>query len=214
MERVKKAGGNLTNGFWGDKISGEDDVATKEEPTKEVSMVNPQLTKEITLSEFRQHDSEKSPWFVINGQVYDGTNFLSAHPGGAISIISAAGQGATEEFLAIHSENAKAMMPEYHIGSLSPTSLALLNSASSTTDQTSQSPIFLHPKTWTTATLTSKKQISPDTKIFTFTLAHPTQTIGLPVGQHLMMRLRDLTTNDSIIRPTPPFPGLEDGVAE
>lgn len=100
MERVKKEGGNLTNGFWGDKISGEDDV-TKEEPTKEVSMVNGQVSKEITLEEFRQHDGEKEPWFVVNGQVYDGTKFLEGHPGGAISIISAAGQDATEEFLAI-----------------------------------------------------------------------------------------------------------------
>jgi len=100
MERAKKEGGNLTNGFWGDKISGEDDV-TKEEPTKEVSMVNGQVSKEITLEEFRQHDGEKEPWFVVNGQVYDGTKFLEGHPGGAISIISAAGQDATEEFLAI-----------------------------------------------------------------------------------------------------------------
>ncbi|KAM7211081.1 hypothetical protein V8F06_013537 [Rhypophila decipiens] len=197
MERVKKAGGNLANGFWGEKVWGEVEAA-KPQGTKEVSMVNSQVERHITLEELGQHDGEDEPWFVVDGQVYDGTKFLEGHPGGAISIISAAGQDATDEFLAIHSENAKAMMPGYHIGTLDSTSLARLKSigdaqpdaSSSSSSSQSSRAVFLQPKFWSKAVLSSKKPISSDSKIFSFTLDHPAQTIGLPVGQHLMMRLR------------------------
>lgn len=100
MERVKKAGGNLANGHWGEKMAGEEEAAP-EEPAKEICMVNKEVSRKITLEEFRKHDGETEPWFVVNGQVYDGTKFLGGHAGGAVSIISAAGQDATEEFLAI-----------------------------------------------------------------------------------------------------------------
>ncbi|KAL2127793.1 hypothetical protein VTI74DRAFT_10161 [Chaetomium olivicolor] len=101
MERVKKAGGNLSNGFWGERMAGEDAVPEKAEPVKEISMVNEKLTRMITADELRQHEGENEPWFVVNGQVYDGTKFLDGHPGGAASIINAAGQDVSEEFLAI-----------------------------------------------------------------------------------------------------------------
>lgn len=101
MERVKKEGGDLTNGFWGDKISGQDNVAPVEEPAKEICMVRADVNREISIHELRDHESEEHPWFVVNGQVYDGTDFLEGHPGGAASIIGAAGQDVTEEFMSI-----------------------------------------------------------------------------------------------------------------
>ena len=46
--------------------------------------------------------------FVVNGEVYDGTAFLDEHPGGADSIWLAAGElDTTEDFIAIHSDDAK-----------------------------------------------------------------------------------------------------------
>jgi len=101
MERVKKEGGNLTNAFWGEKLSNESDSSTAEEPAKEIIMTNPKISREITLEELREHEGEHEPWFVVNGQVYDGTAFLEGHPGGASSIINAAAQDVSEEFLAI-----------------------------------------------------------------------------------------------------------------
>ena len=59
------------------------------------------LDKSITIDELRKHDEDTNPWFVVNGEVYDGTTFLEGHPGGATSIIGAAGQDATDEFMAI-----------------------------------------------------------------------------------------------------------------
>jgi len=63
-----------------------------------------------------KHDSREDVWFVHDGKVYDGTKFLSAHPGGAESILMVGGQDATEEFNAIHSSKAKAMLADYMIG--------------------------------------------------------------------------------------------------
>ncbi|KAJ3572920.1 hypothetical protein NPX13_g4883 [Xylaria arbuscula] len=101
MERVKKAGGNLTNGYWGEQLAGEAEVVEITEPAKEICMVNEKVNRIISLEEFKAHDGEDEPWFVVNGEVYDGTGFLEGHPGGPTSITGAAGQDASEEFLAI-----------------------------------------------------------------------------------------------------------------
>ncbi|KAK0629757.1 hypothetical protein B0T17DRAFT_506282 [Bombardia bombarda] len=215
MERVKKEGGNLTNGFWGEKSPTEEDAATEPEAVKDICLINEKVTRQITIDELRKHDGEEQPWFVVNGQVYDGTKFLEGHPGGAASIIGGAGQNITEEFLAIHSENAKAMMPDYHIGSLDAQSLLqLINAAEppSSPEANDLRPVFLQSKTWSKALLSRKRKISPDTKIFTFNLNHAAQTVGLPVGQHLMMRLRDPKTNEAILRAyTPISEGTDTG---
>ncbi|KAH6856766.1 hypothetical protein B0I37DRAFT_82464 [Chaetomium sp. MPI-CAGE-AT-0009] len=208
MDRVKKEGGNLSNGFWGEKMTGEDEASSAEAPAKEISMVDEKITRKITAEELQEHSGEDKPWFVVNGQVYDGTKFLEGHPGGAASITNAAGQDVSEEFLAIHSENAKAMMPDYHIGA-APSTISE-PSPSNTTPSTDT--VFLSPKTWRRALLASKTTISPDTKIFHFTLPSPTQTVGLPVGQHLLIRLRDPATREAIIRAyTPLSEGSETG---
>lgn len=101
MERVKKAGGNLTNGNWGEKMGGEIEETAVMEAVKEIVMTKADVKRVIGIEDVRKHDGEKEPWFVLNGEVYDGTSFLEGHPGGAASIFGAAGQDATEEFMAI-----------------------------------------------------------------------------------------------------------------
>lgn len=103
MERVKKAGGDLSNGFWGERIGGGEEAAAAPavEPVAEIKMTNDKVERLISIDEFRKHDTETEPWFVVNGEVYDGTGFLQGHPGGAQSIVSAAALDATDEFMAI-----------------------------------------------------------------------------------------------------------------
>ena len=101
MERVKKAGGNLANGYWGEKLGGPEAEEPVTEAANEVPMTKEGLKNEITIDELRKHDKEDVPWFVVNGEVYDGTPFLDQHPGGAQSIVSAAGLDSTDEFMAI-----------------------------------------------------------------------------------------------------------------
>ncbi|KAK5113697.1 hypothetical protein LTR62_003324 [Meristemomyces frigidus] len=206
MERVKKAGGNLANGYWGEKIGGEETSESVVEVAREVVMVGEGVKNIITIDELRQHDKEDAPWFVVNGEVYDGTPFIEGHPGGATSIFSAAGLDSTDEFMAIHSDTAKSMMQTYHIGTLDTASLAALtNDDASPTTTPTETPTFLSPRTWKKSLLKSKRTISSDTRIFTFALDHRTQTLGLPVGQHLMLRLRDPVSREAIIRSYTPI---------
>jgi nitrate reductase (NAD(P)H) len=101
MERVKKSGGNLTNGYWGESIGGDEEVKAAIEAPTEIKMTKDGVNVEISIDQLRKHDQEDAPWFVVNGEVYDGTKFLEGHPGGATSIISAAGMDSTDEFMAI-----------------------------------------------------------------------------------------------------------------
>ena len=205
MERVKNAGGNLANGFWGGRLEDNEAVLPESEQAKEISMINDDLKKTISIDELRKHDTDNEPWFVVRGEVYDGTAFLKEHPGGAQSIISAAAIDSTDEFMAIHSETAKAMMPKYHIGSLDDAAKTTLTREDVQADTSVGGPIFLQPKVWKKAILMSKKPVSWDTRIFAFQLDHDQQTLGLPVGQHLIVRLRDPATREVIIRSYTPI---------
>lgn len=222
MERVKKAGGNLANGFWGEQLGGDDASEPVAEVAKEIVMTKDGLKTSITIDELRKHDTGSAPWFVVNGEVYDGTAFLKEHPGGAQSIVSAAGLDSTDEFMAIReygeitsrrhfaddvadSETAKAMMRDYHIGSLDEEGRrALANDVQP--DRTAEpSPNFLESRSWKKAILHAKTTVSWDTRIFTYKLEHDEQTLGLPTGQHLMIRLRDPVTREVIIRSYTPI---------
>ena len=205
MERVKKSGGNLSNGHWGETIAGEQPESAIIEEIKEIKMTKNGVNRIIDLKELSQHDKADDPWFVVNGEVYDGTSFLEGHPGGAQSIISAAALDATDEFMAIHSETAKAMMPDYHIGTLDSASRKTLESGEPSLESNEPRPVFLNSRVWNKALLHSKKTVSWDTRIFTFKLDHDTQSLGLPTGQHLMIRLRDPVTREAIIRSYTPI---------
>jgi nitrate reductase (NAD(P)H) len=80
----------------------------------EIILTNPNVKRKISIAEYTGHSSSSLPpskrkaMFVVNGEVYDGTAFLDEHPGGADSIWLAAGElDATEDFIAIHSDDAK-----------------------------------------------------------------------------------------------------------
>nr|UDL09448.1 nitrate reductase [Ampelomyces quisqualis] len=205
MERVKKAGGNLTNGYWGETINGEEPDHAVIEDVKEIKMTKDGVHKEISIDELRKHNTAERPWLVVNGEVYDSTAFLEGHPGGAQSIVSAAGLDASDEFMAIHSETAKAMMPDYHIGSLDKKSRKVLAEGEPVNESNEPRPVFLDSRIWNKAFLHAKTPVSPDTRIFTFKLDHESQTLGLPTGQHLMIRLRDPVTREAIIRSYTPI---------
>lgn len=226
MERVKKTGGNLANGFWGEKMGGQEGGDGETEATgatgaeqqaeaaKEICMTDENKAGRIvTLEELQAHDNEDEPWFVVHGHVYDGTAFLDGHPGGAPSITAAAAQDVTEEFMAIHSENAKRMMPAYHVGVLDEAAVAALGSGGgnagaeteASTEAEQKRAVFLQSRQWSKAVLTAKTAVSADSKIFSFRLDHTEQLLGLPIGQHLMVRLRDPATREAVMRAYTPL---------
>jgi len=97
------------------------------------------------------------------------------------------------------------MMPDYHIGSLDEVSRQVLAEGEPTTEPSGPRPVFLDSRVWHKSLIHAKKTISWDTRIFTFKLDHDTQTLGLPTGQHLMIRLRDPVTREAIIRSYTPI---------
>lgn len=97
------------------------------------------------------------------------------------------------------------MMPDYHIGSLDETSRKVLAEGEPVNESTEPRPVFLDSRIWNKALLHTKTPVSPDTRIFTFKLDHDSQTLGLPTGQHLMIRLRDPVTREAIIRSYTPI---------
>jgi nitrate reductase (NAD(P)H) len=103
------------------------------------------------------------------------------------------------------SETAKAMMPDYHIGSLDAASRTALAEGEPVNESSSPRPIFLDSRIWNKALLHAKTPVSWDTRIFTFKLDHEDQELGLPTGQHLMIRLRDPVTREAIIRSYTPI---------
>ncbi|KAF7360347.1 Nitrate reductase [Mycena venus] len=192
MDRVKKANGDLTNGFWGEEIT-EVEAPKQAGRVKEISMKNEGLHRKITIEALRNHQGGNSPWFVVNGEVYDATEYLEEHPGGAQSIISAAATDATDEFMSIHSETAKAMMLRYHIGTLDDMSSKALRTGGEPKGGRAGEP----------------KKVSWNTRIFTFKLEHENQSLGLRTGQHLMIRILDPVTREAIVRCYTPISELD-----
>jgi len=97
------------------------------------------------------------------------------------------------------------MMPDYHVGTLSEASRKVLSTGEPVAESNLTRPIFLDPRVWNKTILHSKKHVSWDTRIFRFKLDHPDQVLGLPTGQHLMIRLRDPVTREAIIRSYTPI---------
>ncbi|KAF9887650.1 hypothetical protein FE257_009743 [Aspergillus nanangensis] len=60
------------------------------------------MGKQFDAAEVAKHTTPDSCWVILYGKVYDVTNFLAEHPGGAKIILKLAGKDATEEYDPIH----------------------------------------------------------------------------------------------------------------
>jgi hypothetical protein len=72
-------------------------VAVKATPKASAS-----ATASYTMAQVSANKSATKCWSVINGDVYDLTKWINAHPGGAGAIISLCGTDGTQDFLAMH----------------------------------------------------------------------------------------------------------------
>ena len=91
------------------ELSSGPDTPSPPKVTSVSKMINPDVTRKVPFSEYLSATSgsdrhRRKPWFIINGEVYDGTGYLNEHPGGADSIWLASGEkDSSEDFFAIHS---------------------------------------------------------------------------------------------------------------
>jgi nitrate reductase (NAD(P)H) len=92
------------------------------------------------------------------------------------------------------------MMVKHHIGSLSEASRLALSNPIIDSSITETRETFLNPRSWVTSSLIAKNVVSWDTKLFIFKLDHETQRIGLPVGQHLLLKIKDPKGDETVVR--------------
>lgn len=162
--------------------------------------------RQITIGELKRHNTRESPWIVVHNMVYDCTNYLKEHPGGSDSILINAGTDCTEEFDAIHSAKAKALLEEFKIGELA--TFGPMSSTESTPDNSVHGgnraftalnalfpiselspikPVALNPRQKIRCKLISKQILSHDVRLFRFELPSKDHILGLPVGKHLFV---------------------------
>ncbi|MDL2341956.1 MAG: cytochrome b5 domain-containing protein [Patescibacteria group bacterium] len=105
------------------KQSNDNEIARRPAPAQ--ATANP--SQSYTVAAVRQHHTLDSCWLIINNTVYDVTNFLSQHPGGANTILTYCGTEATrafdtkdQSFGGGHSPNANSLLQDYLIGKITP----------------------------------------------------------------------------------------------
>lgn len=153
---------------------------------------------EITAEEVAQHTTEESCWFICRGLVYDATEFLQIHPGGASSILLSGGTDCTDEFESIHSTKAWTMLEKYCIGVCKSSMEATVVSTSQVSqaepqqcghqDVNSSEQFALNGSSQRIPlVLISKQIVSHDSRIFRFALPAKELRLGLPVGRHVFL---------------------------
>ncbi|KAL1315409.1 hypothetical protein AAHE18_16G257400 [Arachis hypogaea] len=80
-------------------------------------MAEPQSTNYISREELSKHNKPQDLWISIHGKVYNVTNWLQYHPGGASPLLNLAGQDVTDAFLAFHPNHAFSRLQPFFTGS-------------------------------------------------------------------------------------------------
>lgn len=80
----------------------------------------PPISSMLDGIEVAKHNSRESCWVIISGKVYDVTDFLDEHPGGASIILQYGGKDATEEYDPVHPPGTieKNLSEDKHLGSV------------------------------------------------------------------------------------------------
>ncbi|KAK1255406.1 hypothetical protein MKX08_009401 [Trichoderma sp. CBMAI-0020] len=78
------------------------------------------MARKVAASEILQHNKRGDIWIVVDGEVYDITQFAPEHPGGQEIIYKFAGKDASEEYGRVHSPSLirETLGENGHIGSL------------------------------------------------------------------------------------------------
>jgi nitrate reductase (NAD(P)H) len=184
-----------TKGGWMDR------VVPEAAPVAEAPKEKAEELKSISWQEVSKHTTEDSVWFVVDKKVYDATSYLKDHPGGAQSIVMNGGMDASEDFNAIHSTAAKAMLKDYLIG-------AVTGDEVSRTDTEVQANVALNPTKWIPFELIEKEYLSRDVVRLRFALQSPQHRFGLPVGYHAFMRCK--VDGETVVRAYTPTSSDDD----
>ena len=138
----------------------------------------------------RTHNTSADCWIVIRGKVYDVSQYLSSHPGGADIILSSAGKNASRAFDDVgHSKSAVQTLAKYEIGVCSsPSSSPIEQSVFSSIVGwffPKRAAFLSDPSKTETATLLCRTQITHDTVSLVFAIPVG-MSLGIACGQHIV----------------------------
>ncbi|TVY61060.1 Nitrate reductase [Fusarium oxysporum f. sp. cubense] len=160
--------------------------------------------RRLTIDGLENHRSlDTGVWIAIAGNVYDVSTFLPQHPGGDAILLDAAGTDVTEDFFDLHSDEAEKLLPAYHIGKLSSSSIES-PTMTPLKPQEACTP-FLQRDSWKKVVLHEKHRPSHDTRLFTLRWHDDSQEFGLPVGKHILLRLKSPISGEQIVRAYTPI---------
>ena len=89
--------------------------------------------------------------------------------------------------------------PQFHIGSLVG-SLETATALADTVQIEDPDAPLLNPKIWKPVMLTKIERVNHDSLTYIFSLSSPEQRLGLPVGQHVFVRLKRKDTGELVQR--------------
>ncbi|KAF9118442.1 hypothetical protein BGW39_001170 [Mortierella sp. 14UC] len=171
-----------------DEVNGEGWMKPPSRDLQEVTTLGDKILEEpdpyqFSREEVAKHTGLSDAWVIVHNKVYDCSAFLDEHPGGAASILSAAGTDVTKVFKEIHSIMSHEIFGNYLLGEVD--NVEGLNSTQQLGDDCGCS--FLTPQ-WQPIRLVKKESISYDTRIFRFELPGASIKFGLPTGKHVFLR--------------------------
>jgi len=84
------------------KTENQNNLVKAPEITTSLPQVSTQRQNTYTLDQVKKNNSKENCWSVIRGKVYDLTNWIDKHPGGADKILNICGKDGTEFFVKQH----------------------------------------------------------------------------------------------------------------
>ncbi|KAF2089605.1 hypothetical protein K490DRAFT_37273 [Saccharata proteae CBS 121410] len=152
--------------------------------------------KQFTREEIEKHDTEDDCWIVVDGKVYDATSVLSWHPGGKSAITGHAGKvhhETSDEFASIHDGYAYQKLKECILGVVTDKAMNFIKvnakkaAQEKANSQSSQDQLTLQKHRWVPVKLIDRKNISKDTRTYTFSLPDDRAVLGLGTCQHVQI---------------------------
>ncbi|KAF4739431.1 hypothetical protein FOZ63_000570, partial [Perkinsus olseni] len=107
--------------------------------------------KVLSAEEVAKHNTEKDCWMIINDGVYDLTDWLPIHPGGAAAIMGKAGQDGSTQYNMIHdAKTLSTIGKKYYLGALGSV-MGGASTATATTGTVSNdlsAPLLVNEQWW------------------------------------------------------------------
>ena len=134
----------------------------------------------FSLAEVESHNSKKSCFVTLGRNVYDVTDFLDSHPGGADLVLDYAGKDIKDiledEASHAHSEAAYEVLDDSHIGFLASAN-AKGNGNGAANGANGANGTYVHPRTG----MASEEDLSKDTDISSDYKTHKFLDLGRPL---------------------------------